>query len=142
MFSDAPRHLPPFSVLVEHLERPASVLVDHLEVSRRTVQRWSVTDCAPRSVLLAIFWETRYGRSAVECRAVNDARHQAGLARCHLDTANARLRDLAHVLALADFGSANSPLLAHGAPCPAHALVSPTRARSAGILESRNDASK
>lgn len=140
MFSDAPRKLPPFSVLFAHLGRPASAVAEHLEVTPRTVARWHASDTAPRAVLLAIFWETKYGRGAVECRAVNDARHAAGLAQCHLDTARSQLRALTHVLALAEFGSANSPLTAHCAPFSSQAFVSPTMARSPGSLDSKNEA--
>lgn len=111
MFSDAPRSLPAFSFLYDELGNPAPAkLARHLDVSVRTVLRWIKADHAPRTALLAMFWETRYGRSAVECRAVNDAVMQAELARCHRDEARQRLRELEHVLSVGDFGSANSPL--------------------------------
>lgn len=117
MFSDAPKDLPAFSFLFDELGSPApAALARHLGVTVRTVQRWIAADSAPRAVLLAMFWDTRYGRSAVECRAVNDAMQQAALARCHRDEARERLRELEHVLAVGNFGSANAPLVNHAGP--------------------------
>ena len=117
MYSEAPKHLPPLAALIEDLGNPSAiVLAKHLGVSKRSVQRWLLTATAPRPVLLALFWDTRCGRAAVECRAVNDARLQAALARCHRDEARARLVEIEHLLSVGNFGSANQPLMTVDAP--------------------------
>jgi hypothetical protein len=112
MRSEAPKHLPALSFILEALGNPSpATLAKHLDVTTRTVHRWLKADAAPRAVCLALFWDTAYGRSAVECRAVNDAITQAQLARCNLDLAQQRLRELEHLLAVGSFGSANQPLM-------------------------------
>lgn len=111
MHSDVPAHLPPLSLLLDDLGNPSAVdLARHLGVTTRTVFRWLKDDEAPRAVALALFWETKWGRSAVECRAVNDAVLQAQLARCRQDEAEKRLAQVQHLLAVGNFGSANVPL--------------------------------
>lgn len=43
----------------------------YLGVSLSTVRRWNRTDNVPRAVLLALFWQTRYGRSEMETSEAN-----------------------------------------------------------------------
>lgn len=113
MLVDAPRHLPPLAAMLSDLGNPsAEAIARHLGVSRRTVYRWLLAGKAPRAAMLALFWSTRWGRSAVECRAVNDATLQAAIARNALEQAQRRLREVEHLLALGNFGSANQPLVA------------------------------
>lgn len=91
-----------------------------LRVSTRTVRRWRADGNAPRPVMLAIFWLTRWGMSLIECEAINLAQLHIGLQRCtreQLEQARA-----AHVAAvtelemrlellvrIGDFGAANDP---------------------------------
>ena len=64
---------------------------------------------APRPVMLALFWITRWGHHAVHCDAHNDAVTQAQIARNREDE-NRRLKaQLDLVGRIADFGSANDP---------------------------------
>ncbi|WP_367068621.1 hypothetical protein [Oryzisolibacter sp. LB2S] len=61
-----------------------------LGITERTMRRYLQADDAPRPVLLALFWETRWGRSAADCDAHNYAQVQHGLAQA-LQSQNARL---------------------------------------------------
>lgn len=71
----APRVMPPLALMVEDLGSPTGPqLAAFLGVHPRTVARWLARGHAPRPVALALFWLTRWGRSQVECQAVNDAR--------------------------------------------------------------------
>lgn len=107
----APRSLPVWQSILDDLGNPHPAAVAKvLGLGARTVYRYNRDGQAPRHVCLALFWLTRWGRSEVHCQAVND---------CQLATAHAaalerevrRLRtELARVLAVADFGSANEPL--------------------------------
>jgi len=100
-------------MLLEDLGNPSAVaLAAHLGVTARTVFRWLKEGDAPRAVMLALFWQTRWGRSAIECRAVNDAMQQAGLAACRQREAEERLAQVQHLLQVGNFGSANQPLVA------------------------------
>lgn len=110
MLTQLPKTLPPLSILIADLGHPRpAAIAKALDVSEPTVRRWLRCDSAPRSVLLSLFWLTRWGRSQVDCQAVNDARVHVGLSRA-LAAENSNLRRrMAKVARLADFGSANDP---------------------------------
>jgi hypothetical protein len=74
--------------------RNVEQLAKHLGVSTRTIKRWRSRGHAPRAVLLALFWETTWGRSAVNCQAENAARTYAGYARCLSEAAGLRVPQL------------------------------------------------
>jgi hypothetical protein len=114
MLSMIPRCLPTLPLILEDLGQPAAAdLARALDVSPRAARRWQTEDQAPRPVHLALFWLTRWGRSEIDCRAVNDARLQAQLCACAQREAAELRADLARLNALASYGSANEPLFAH-----------------------------
>lgn len=112
MYSKAPSQLPPVPVMLDDLMGPKSpeAIGHHLGVSPSTVRRWG--DAWPRAAALALFWETRWGQSIIDCDAVNQARMQEGLNRA-LKNENASLRArIARLEALGrGFGAANEALL-------------------------------
>lgn len=90
----------------------AEAVGNHLGVAARTVDRWKATGDAPRAALLALFWETRWGLSALDCALVNGEQVQRSLAGS-LERENAMLRARIHRLeGLGTFGSANAPVWA------------------------------
>lgn len=108
MLNRLPTHCPQLSDLLEDLGRPTPrLLARSLGVTPATVTRWIRKNDAPRSVLLALFWATRWGMSLVDANAVNDARIHAAMSSC-LQAEVDRLRgELARVVAAGDFGCAN-----------------------------------
>lgn len=102
--------LPTFRELVTDLGQPsASVLAAALGVHVGTVHRWAAADAAPRAAMLALYWLSRPGQAALNA----ELHQRAMLYTAHLESLraeNARLRrELARLLALGDFGSANAP---------------------------------
>jgi predicted DNA-binding transcriptional regulator AlpA len=78
----APRALPTWQLMLDDLGHPPAKRVGRvLGISERSVYRWSADGCAPRLPSLALFWLTRWGRSAVDAQATNDARVAVGF--CH-----------------------------------------------------------
>lgn len=71
----APSHagLPPFSLLLADLPAPPAQVARHLDLSAATLARYAATDSAPRPVMLSLFWESRWGRSAADVDASNTA---------------------------------------------------------------------
>jgi hypothetical protein len=115
LFSKAPDTLPPLSIILNDLigsKSPESIAA-HLDVSASTVRRWLSAGDAPRAVALALFWETRWGLSIIDCEAVNQARMQEGM-NATLKRENATLRTrIARLEALGNgFGAANEPFSA------------------------------
>ena len=112
MLNRLPRHLPPWSEMLSDLGHPRPAdLARALRVSERTIQRWCRDDQAPHCAGLAVFWVTRWGRDLADCEAHNLAllrADEAAIARA--DAARVR-RELARVLAVADFGCANEPII-------------------------------
>lgn len=108
----APNSLPIWHTVLDDLGRPPVHRIARvLGLSVRTVYRYNQTGEVPRVVLLALFWLTSWGRSAVHTQAWNDAQlalSYVGALRAQV----ARLEaDLAHVAALGQSGAANDPLL-------------------------------
>lgn len=83
--------LPPLAFLIHDIPGGPDRLARHLGISRRTMARYVAAQQAPRAVMLALFWETRWGRSAADAEATNYARVQSGLASS-LAKENAALR--------------------------------------------------
>lgn len=69
--SPGPAGLPSFETMLQDLPATARQLAQHLDITPRTMQRYQATGEAPRVVMLAMFWETRWGRSAADCEAAN-----------------------------------------------------------------------
>lgn len=63
--------LPPFSLMLRDIPFDVPQVAHHLDVSTQTVEKYARTENAPRSVMLALFWETRWGRSAADVEANN-----------------------------------------------------------------------
>ena len=110
----APSHTPALSLMLDDLGRPQlKRLAKLLDVHPRTLRRWIDRDHAPRPVLLALYWLTSWGRQDVHLSAHNDAKFYAGYVRCLNDEVRALRRELARLLALGHFDSANDPLQQH-----------------------------
>jgi len=104
--------MPSLPMILDDLGQPsARALSALLGVSVRTVRRWQAQGHAPRPVMLALFWITRWGQSQVECEAVNDARLAAQMAKSHAALSAARLSLVDHLLRVGDFAAANAPVL-------------------------------
>jgi len=111
-----PVALPVWHTLLEDLGHPpADRIAKVLGIGVRTVYRYHRQGSAPRACQLALFWLTRWGQSLVHANAVNDCTVAVGYVESlRRELADAR-QQLSHVLALADTGAANAPLLG-GAP--------------------------
>lgn len=104
------------STLLADLPATPRQIARHLDLSESTLKRYEREDQAPRAVMLALFWESRWGRSAADCEAHNWGavyyRKAMGLER-----ENAALRrQLAALEAMLQDqqGAANSPFFKHG----------------------------
>lgn len=109
----APRQLPPLDALLSDLGQPgADVIARALGVTSRTVRRWLADGQAPRPAMLALFWESTYGRSQATADAHNAAMWARGEAAA-LKRENATLAArVAYLERVGQFGSANAPTLA------------------------------
>lgn len=89
----APSHagLPHITYMVKDLPASRHQIANHLAITPRTLDKYIATEQAPRAVMLALFWETKWGRSAADCEATNYATIQAGRAHA-LERENAELR--------------------------------------------------
>ncbi len=107
----APRTLPVWHAILADLGDPHPAAVAKLlGLGARTVYRYNRDGQAPRAVCLALFWLTRWGRSEIHAQAVNDCQLAVAYANA-MELEVRRLRtELARVLAVGDFGSANEPI--------------------------------
>ena len=105
-----PKRMPTLAEMLIDIGNPhPRAIAKALHVTERTVWRWIAAEEAPHSVMLAIFWTTRWGRSEVDASAQNDAMRFASLARCLQDELDAIRARLARVAQIGDFGSSNDP---------------------------------
>lgn len=104
-------HTPPLSYLLDDLlTSDHRKIAAHLGVTLKTLERWIVTDDAPRAALLALFYESRWGYSLMETTAYNGHMYERRL-RQSLERENAMLRTrIARLETTGDFGAANEPL--------------------------------
>ena len=104
--------LPPLRLLIGDLPATTRQIATHLDITQRTMERYIAADQAPRPVMLSLFWETRWGRSAADCEAANYGAMQAGHAHA-LARENAQLRKRINQLELLldtpHAGAANRP---------------------------------
>lgn len=104
--------LPPFAFLLNDMPASRSQVARHIGVSLRTLQRYEAEQQAPRPVMLSLYWESRWGRSAADADAHNAAMAHRGHARA-LERENAALRRrivaLEAELMQAGTGAANLP---------------------------------
>lgn len=109
-----PAGMPALSALLADFFDPSpAALAATFKVSRSTAYRWIKADRAPRAVMLALYLAApRYGQAEAFNR-IQHAEEGRRLADQLSDGLRHRLtaleRELARILAQADFGSANSP---------------------------------
>ena len=115
MLHRSPREVPPLVTLLEDLGRPsAKQLGKALGVSERTARSYIKREHAPKAVLLALFWVTRWGQQWVHTDAHNDAVHFYSVAMS-LQRKNEQLEAvLSKLLQEARFSSANDPVTLEG----------------------------
>lgn len=133
MLNRMPRRMPELATMLADIGNPSPEAVARaLGVSTRSVQRWIAKEAAPRPVMVAIFWLTRWGMSSVNAEAVNLAALRSGEANVMRRKVEDLERKLVHLAKIADFSAANSPIvdLPDVAPqtivqCPRAAPVQP-----------------
>lgn len=105
--------LPSFSTLLADLPASSHQVARHLNISTVTLNKYRKHDQAPRAVMLALFWETRWGRSCADTEAANYGavyyRQAKGLERELAHLAGVVLR-LELELSRRGTGAANSPV--------------------------------
>lgn len=111
MKAPVPAKLPHLHTILDNLGLPDKQVAHFLGVSTSTVKRWRKAGQAPRPVMLALYWETDWGRSAVACDAVNWGRmlHMQNMAlQSQVKTLKQRIAKLEKALADVD-KAANMP---------------------------------
>ena len=89
MLNRLPRQLPTLEMMIEDIGNPSSTAIARaLCVHEETVRKWRRQGHAPHPAMLALFWITRWGMSAVDCEAHNAAVMSAGLARSNSKSAD------------------------------------------------------
>lgn len=80
-----------------------------LDVTERTVWRWLAEDSVPKMAVLALYWESRYGRSLID----TDHHTEMVLLRGQIQILEKQFTRAAHViqgLRALNYGTANEPL--------------------------------
>lgn len=115
-FFKAPRpaNLPHFSYIIDDLHASHDQIARHLKISPATLAKYIKTGYVPRPVHLALFWESRWGLSILDCDIWNRETLRLQSIR-GLEKSNAALkRQMAQLIATGHFGAANDPLFVDG----------------------------
>lgn len=118
-----PRDLPSLALILDDLGRPAPAAWGRaIGVSERTAWRWQAAGTAPRAAMLALYWLTGWGWSAIE----SEARYAVDLLRQYRRATDAEIASLraeiGRLQALGDFGCANDPAALAWPASPAPAM--------------------
>lgn len=105
-----PTQTPHFSALLDSIPASRKDVARYLGVSLRTLQRWEAAAAAPRVVMLALFWESKWGIDWFDCNQINTERVLRGSIDALQRQESALRARIARLEALGDFGCANSPL--------------------------------
>lgn len=104
--------------MLDDLPATRAQIAKHLNISPVTLARYVAAEGAPRAVMIALFWETQWGRATADCEAVNWAAH-AHRENAWLKRENAALRrqieSLEELIAQGVDTAANAPIYAIGA---------------------------
>lgn len=111
--------------ILEELQATPADAAKFLHVTERSVWRWLADDSAPFPVLAALWHETPAGRYATALDVGNELAIHRGLARAHGEALALESARLARLVAIADTGAANDPLIVgpHQVINPAVGLV-------------------
>ncbi|MFZ4289004.1 hypothetical protein [Variovorax sp. HJSM1_2] len=88
----------------------AKKVAKFLDVGERTVHRWLSEERVPRMAVLALYWETQYGRSMVHSDQVNEIRLMYRQI-CILQEQYAKAREIVASVRKLHTGSANEPFV-------------------------------
>ncbi|MCV2361707.1 hypothetical protein LNV08_22325 [Paucibacter sp. TC2R-5] len=112
-----PTQCPALSQMLDNIGNPSpKALAKALGVCISDMQTWIETDCAPRPVLLALFWLTVWAQSSVDAESINISRLHVSIA-VSLRTELAGIKhELARILTHGNFGAATRTGLADGSP--------------------------
>lgn len=113
MKAPVPAKLPHLHTIIQNLGQPVDALAKFLDISPQTMLRYIREGQAPRPVMLALYWETDWGRSAVACDAVNWGRMQymqAMTLERKVRELQSEIQKLRALLEKQTAGAANAPL--------------------------------
>jgi len=108
----APAKLPHLHTILDNIGLPDNQVAHFLGVSPNSVKRWRKLGQAPRPVMLALFWESSWGRSAASCDADNFGKLQfmrAKMLELKVSELQRKVAQLETALAQMDT-AANSPI--------------------------------
>jgi len=108
----APSQIPPLWLMLEEIPFSYKQIAAYLGVSVRTLERYRNTGHAPKSVQMALFWETKWGRSFANADAMNEAMYMRSVAQSltdQLDQSRKQIELLERTIAQTSY-AANSPI--------------------------------
>lgn len=96
------------TLFIQELGGP-KLVAKYLDVNERTVYLWMAKGCAPRSAVLALFWESKYDHSLLSTTLQNEISLLHGQLRVFASQYQ-RAKDMVTGLRALHAGAANEPL--------------------------------
>lgn len=109
MLNRLPNWTPSLAEMLPELGRPSAKAIGKaFGVTERTAKGW-IKNGAPRAVLLSMYWLTGHGQKILDVDLYNYAQNHIGLSRARERQIVELEKQVQHLAAIADFGSANDP---------------------------------
>lgn len=109
MLNRLPNWTPSLADMLPELGRPSAKAIGKtFGVSEQTAKGW-IKNGAPRAVLLSLYWLTGHGQQCLDVELYNYAQNHIGLSRARERKIVELEKQVQHLAAIADFGSANDP---------------------------------
>lgn len=110
MLKKLPKHMPALPDLLCDIFRPsAAELAQAMGVTERTAKRWIAKGEAPKSVMLALFWLTRWGMQWTDADLYNEAQLHFAMNSCQARQIRELKAKLRRMSKIGNFGAANDP---------------------------------
>lgn len=120
MLMKLPKYIPPLDDLLYDIHRPTpAALAEAMGVSEDVAKRWIAKNEAPKPVLLALFWLTRWGMQWMDADLYNEAQLHFSMNGCQARQIRDLRSKLRRAAKLGNFGSANDPAEGIELPVPA-----------------------
>lgn len=124
MLMRLPKYIPPLDELLYDIHKPTpAALAQAMGVTESTAKRWIASNEAPKPVLIALFWLTRWGMQWMDADLYNEAQLHFSMNRCQARQIRDLKSKLHRAAKLGNFGSANDPAEGIELPLPAGMTV-------------------
>jgi hypothetical protein len=100
-----------FKIFVDEISIQQAAKI--LDVTERSIFRWIATEKVPKAAVLALYWESKYGRSLIDVEHDREVSSLRGQISCYQSQFR-RAKEIIAGLRAMNYGTANEPFYDEG----------------------------